>query len=62
MSTVTGVDVPAAVVDEDDLEDMTQECLAKVWLKGGTFRGQSKNVIVALSRGSKRIPPLGKEA
>ncbi len=30
------------VVDEDDLEDMTQECLAKVWLKGGTFRGQSK--------------------
>jgi DNA-directed RNA polymerase specialized sigma24 family protein len=21
------------VVDEDDLEDMTQECLAKVWLK-----------------------------
>lgn len=30
------------VVDEDDLADMTQDCLAKVWLKGGTFRGQSK--------------------
>ena len=30
------------VVDEDDLEDMTQDCLAKVWLKGGTFSGQSK--------------------
>ena len=29
------------VVDEDDLNDMTQECLGKVWLKGGTFRGTS---------------------
>ena len=30
------------VVDEDDVADMTQDCLAKVWLKGGTFRGRSK--------------------
>ena len=30
------------IVDEDVLADVTQDCLVKVWLKGGAFRGQSK--------------------
>ena len=30
------------IVDEDELADVTQDCLAKIWMKGGTFRGQSK--------------------
>lgn len=30
------------VADEDDVCDLAQDCLTKVWLKGGTFSGQSK--------------------
>ena len=30
------------VEDEDDVSDLAQDCLTKVWLKGNTFSGQSK--------------------
>ena len=30
------------VRDEDDVSDLTQDCLTKVWVKSGTFRGHSK--------------------
>ena len=30
------------VSDHDDREDITQDCLLRVWLKSRTFRGQSK--------------------
>lgn len=30
------------VADADDLDDLIQECLIRVWRRGHTFRGQSK--------------------
>ena len=30
------------VTDEDDVSDLAQDCLTKVWLKGSTFSGRSK--------------------
>ena len=30
------------MTDEDDVSDLAQDCLTKVWLKGGTFSGRSR--------------------